>query len=590
MRDKVHVAIVLAAVSGVVLLVPASTGAAPFCPVPYGWGVENTDTFRAIKVWASSFDEHIQGVTGDEARLATIQAGEAWNEQANSGTYYYAGTTESSIPDFEEDCEWIYYSVVRALPGPHPANRLAELKPKCRPGPNSNVGQQFEIRVYGKYEECDPWDCWEVDFDWTAGTPVGGGQYDIIGTLVHELGHGLNIEECPGGKYAVMSPEAPPGTDRDRDLYHYDIVCAAERGGERAFEAEYVREVNGVFQGPFKPFQNWDVAKAAATSTRFGGEWDWAATFARTNFPEEECDEPWHPCWYPVWTKGLDENNANLLEDEMLSTTVSIGPRAATRMDDFYQPDMVLYGLDLESPMWHWAGKHRVRLCYSDDLFETSNCWGLEHCVEMGPGFSCAGGHPWSVYSGKPVIVAYDDYNEQMVTAWVNQNRLMDEHSRELLIAVGYVEPFVLPTPLSIEHEGVGIQAKGTPGLACKKFEAGPFDCVVTYVRNEDTTGQIKAKRFYSSWSNADQNYRLNVDPAEYEVGGSAGASSLTTWFDSGFFYLAYRDAGVWQGTKVLRSDDGRQWQLVASYGVTDPGPVAASYRTEGGNIFMMVK
>src|SRR5262245_53064005 len=59
---------------------------------------------------------NLPGVTQNEWLASVKMAADAWNEQANAGTFRYAGTTsQTSLPPWDTDCAGYDHNIVVAV-------------------------------------------------------------------------------------------------------------------------------------------------------------------------------------------------------------------------------------------------------------------------------------------------------------------------------------------------------------------------------------------------------------------------------------------------------------------------------------------
>ncbi|UCH93722.1 MAG: hypothetical protein JSV88_26115, partial [Candidatus Aminicenantes bacterium] len=176
------------------------------------------------------------------------------------------------------------------------------------------------------------------------------------------------------------------------------------------------------------------------------------------------------------------------------------------------------------------------------------------------------------LYSGKPIAVTWDNRNKKSIFAWVNQNRESDEHSREVLVSVGYIDNEILPQPRSL-----GVKSNVGVGLACNKGSAGRYDCILAYVDADRADGAVRIKRFRASKTK--NSYFLVIDPNTYKTGMKTG-SSIAAWYNKGTgrFYMAIRQADYGQYLLTYSSKYGANWRMECCLGYSITGPTAVSY------------
>jgi len=556
-------ALVLRAVATIIIAVPTSAAFAQSQCLHHGGSY--TIGLARYKV-SRAFTTHIPSIGSTKARYASILAGDAWNEEANARRYRYVGlTSRVTIPEFRDGPDGctalgIDYSLIVAVDEPNPSNGLALTIPRCRYGSRA---AQFLVKVFKRDENGDP-------IQWSVGE-TGPDDIDLPSVLAHELGHTQNIGHPEAGVAATMAAGYVIGTNRIRDLYRWDIVCASVFAGFRGLSAHQRLHLAGSELQPEVHFLgDWTVSKGSAGL--YIPALDYAATFLRTDTDSKQTQ----------WTMAFNQDDTIGLLDPM-SDSVGIGPRESVWRED-ESTNRVLYSTNTGFPLEAETESHWLRMTESDDGFWTQAYGDVEVCQSMQPGFGCDLMTTGSVWTGKAVSTAWDNWNDRTVIAWVNQDRLSAPTSRSLQVSVGTV---VDGDDVLAEPEDLGVQVTTTPGLACNAFSAGNFDCIIAYVRHDDPYSYVKVRRFWARAVFWDDPFRYVLQhdediggvPYEYPVTSAARTTSaIAAWYKDGLFYLAIRKAATNQRLSMYESADGANWSYVNSYGYTDVGPTSIGY------------
>jgi hypothetical protein len=542
LQRLVRLAFALTCLGGLVLFAPAEAAAAcTTSNVNHG----NTNGGKTYRVNAVSLDL-LTTIGSREAVSSAIHMSAAtWNNHANAG-YFRIGlsTSDTSLPSTKAACDaaGINYSLVVVK---NQNGSKAVTSGACESG---GVATQFVITINTKDSSGNLW-----DFR-THASVMGANQWDLVQTMTHEFGHTMRLGH-PSTEDATMTPTTM-GTNRSRDLYQWDLECAASISGHRSLTGyRYTHSASFSSESAFTSGTGWPVANVSVgvTSSATPGVWGWA-----TSVKQSACTN-WLSAFSPATAKCTS-----------ISTTVGMSPTEAVWREDTTN-DRIFYADYLDLPTAYDASStHRVAYRRSTNQFTSQVSGSLSSCTAMSGFFVCNGTTP--VQSGKHVSVAWDNLHNRTVFAWVNQNRANNAQEREIRLAIGNIAHTTLP-----QHDSLGVQSSVTPGVACESFSAGGFDCIVAYVDQTNTANRVRTRRFYAS-AGANK-YNLVLDPNVYDVSFAPTASRVAAWYNgtNSKFYIATRPQRVNELTEIFESTDGATWTFLQTLNASVVGPSAAS-------------
>ncbi len=555
-------------------------------PLPLEWGecIGDGDNpmFFQYRINSMSFGL-IPGISQDEGNQAVVLAAETFNEQADS-IYFQRGpaTDRDFLPQTKWECDkvGIDYSLVNVYPGCGSIGEGGYAARSCY-DPVTQIYTQFNVVIVR-----DMWSLEEGCIDpfprGVGDIRPGDGVSDLVAVLMHEfghaagLGHPYNIGTPANRNVASVLNSMPFDNSTGRDLYEWDIKCLNYISGHRALNA-YLKP--HLWDGSFLPeflFPNLDnlsgeISKATSgVSKKEPLGWDWSSGF---KYGSGVYLSRFLTDTSPVYTgrmiRGSDPVFAVWREDEEKDRFIYVN------FQDEPSPD------PNATKSENCLANHAVKYVWSSDLFESETYDGfLRHCDDMDGWMSCL--EYKDVLSAKRVAFAWDNFSNQTVTAWVNQDRRFKRHDDEVMIAFGYINHWTLPEPDSL---GLGVRSSVGPGVACYFMKAGVFDCIVAYVDKADPLNNVRIVRFLSHMGL--HRYVLIRDPWTYEVGDDSNtASSIAAWFHEGAdrFYIAIRSSLPGQDMKIYSSENGDIWELEVILDSGVSGPSAVGYWTGTDN------
>ena len=521
------------------------------------------DARRQFRV-SSVADGGLDGVTALEFQRAAAMAAATWNEQTNSRPFYYNGlTSRTDLPNDKEACDnaGIGYSLVRVNATSHES---AKGRASGRCYNDDGEATQFLISIYAE-------DASGNDRRWEAnGSTIGSNEFDLLQTLTHEFGHTLHLGH-PSGQYGTMRATTI-GTNRQRDLYYWDMACVqdlAEAPPERSTKIRRRFIANGTLSGEQVPFSNWIQSKGSPGITWMTGSARFSAAAKQTSVTST----PW-------WTREHDQaNTTNFPVSESHRDLIGMFTEATFR-EDRTQDRVFWVGLPDHPDNLDADSSHRMRYRRSSNGFQSTNFGTLKECDSM-TGFLQCQSHSY-IRSGKPPAISWDYEVSRTVLAWVNQNRDDNARSREIRIAVGYIDNYLLPRATA-----TGIQSNVTPGLACRTNRAAGENCLLAYVDQTDGEQRIRLRRF-TPVRNA-TGYGLNWHPTVTTFTSASTASRIALWYHDGKWWMAYRTNSPGQWLQVFQSEDSLTWSALQPPSYTDVGPTAISYWS-GNNVLFYAK
>ncbi len=506
----------------------------------------NTNGRKTYRINGASFDL-ISTVSRDDGAHAVIQGADLWNEQGNAGTFRLGSSTSLTAADMPSTlaaCQsaGINFSLVVVEDA---SGSKAVTSGACFD--TSGKATQFIIKIRTKDGSGNPW-------NWATGN-IGATQWDLVQTLSHEMGHTQRLGHPSGGEQAVMDP-TEIGTNRKRDLYQWDLECLEQISGHRS--RTVMRRIHSGAAIGSESSTSSGHAKVSSGLTHNTGTWLWSTANKR------------NPCF--GWTATSSPATNCTTADLGIDSTAGVGPVNAIWRED-EDMNRVFYGDAAETPTYAWDGKHYMRYQRSDDGFNSTNIAGyLRSCDSMTGFLTCSSSS--YVFSGREISVAWDNYNNRATTAWINQNRLNDSASREVMIATGFVNNFTLPVPSSL-----GVQSSIAPAVACNAFSAGGYDCIVAYTDQSASFKNVRIKRFWSSTGT--DRYNIHIASGFDTIAVNVPtASRVAAYYHDSKFWVVVRPMRTNQNLELYSSSDGQTWTSEGSLGYSDIGASAINYWT----------
>lgn len=531
------------------------------------WNYAKTNGVRDYRINYASFKRlRNHGISAEEVKQAVILAADTWNEQANAAYFRLVGNSNAESKDHRNcflDCckkKGINYSLIVVADDSGSKINYSMAGPRCwTQKPNGKPGHPTQFIViltnqpgYKKY--------------FIAQKNMSPKKYDLVKGVMHELGHTLGLKGHEKGKWATMSG-GNTGINHSRDLWQRDIECTHCISGNRFVKVfSSIQDKHGRFS---KPRVLERSASKASTGAIYGNNnrlKGFNATFRR-------------PIWQEAFTCFWQKNQAKAFllgkpGSLAIEPLVSIGIREVVFRE---RPGVqrIFYSDYKDRPVsYALNGCHQVFTTWFN-----SNSKGPLISAKTGGMYYCRDNkchHRTPLYSAKPVAVTWDNGNKKTIFSWVNQNRKSNEHSREVLVSVGYIKNTLLSKP-----ESLGIKSNVGPGLACKDGSPGRYNCILAYVDADRADGLVRIRRFRAR--KIREKYILEIDPNTYNTGKKTG-SSIAAWYNNGTgkFYIAIREADYGQYLLVCSSASGRRWKKERNLGYSIIGPTAVSY--EQGN------
>jgi len=568
------------------LVLPVSAIELGQCPASNPRGFPYAKAFTgnriAYRVNAVSFDA-LPSIGRNAGVTAVALGADTWNEQSTAADFYLSGSTSlASLPDTIEACnaQGVDASLVTVsnvcLTGGY-----ARTFGRCwRTGTGDAQGwTRFEMIIHTQWrptsaDVCEP-------IPWSVGAAQAD-RLDLASVTTHEFGHALDVGHAPDGYWSIMTPGAY-GTNRDRDLYLWDVECAGVIAGSRKLKAYHRFHFGGVLQAEQTSMIGDAHTPQAAVGVlqNPGGTWSWAAASRLW----------WNNSYYWDWGLGSLDPIHVLSEPSGLGITIGTTHEEPTWARLFWPKQD-------EWPRYQWTATHSVKYKFSDDGFATSGRTGeLVHCRNMIGWMQCA--PTWAYYeiavvqTAKPLAVAWDNLNQRTVFAWVHQDRDYAPWSRnrDVKIAFGYIGhiqgAWMLPQP-----DDAGVKSSVSPGVACSAGRAAGYDCILAYVDDTDPLASVRIKRF--SGRQGAYRYELVAEPGSRQLMANVRtASRIAAWYHDNNFYIAIRPIRTGQQLEVFQSVDGATWTVVVGAwtgAYTTTGPSAASTWAIGNNVLMYMR
>jgi hypothetical protein len=527
---------------------------------------------RDLRVSTTNLDA--LGLSSTTVIRAVGLAGAIWSEQAGGRPIrYQTNTTLTDLPTSLADCEedGTTYSIVVVDPGQDPGGgtNTAKIGMRCIDmfSPTVGLAWAFKLTIYAR-------DLNNNLNSWVSGaSTIAAGQQDLVGTLVHELGHSYSImhhSEVDAGQtetqFSVMGYNV--ASTRRRDLYWRDIMCVTNQARSSTL---YRRAIDNGVVGNESLFdqgftdRGWAKASAGVRFTSMNGVSDWAHAAEASGctrwapgapFSNARClpsSNDIHTFTEAVWRERTPTNSRVIWSDfnEYVGTTQSNGARLSV---------------------------HRVRQRRSSDGFANGTTSFLDECSSMTGFMTCTNTTP--VVSPFQAATAWHDGLSRTVTAWANHSRNNDTNSHAIRISVGSTGESVLPVAdrLTFPPGGANVQSNVGPGLACRDNQANGFDCIIAVVRQDDALGRITVYRFSVAQDNARNRFAITIDPNSTLLAGERTGNRIAAWHHNGRFWLAYRSLNAGQGLMIRSSADSVTWTGDGPGTAIDAGPSAASY------------
>lgn len=519
----------------------------------------------------------LQGVSATGVVRAFGLAAGIWSEQGGGRPMRYRGeTTLTDIPVWLDDCEagGSIDSIVVVDPGSDPEDRTdtAKIGMRCIDmfTPTVGLGWAFKLTIYAKDRDgnFNPWV--------NGANTLSTGQKDLVGTLVHELGHAYNLTHHsdvdngdPEVQFSVMG--RGDTSTRRRDLYWRDIQCIT---GLSRSSSMYRRPVDTGAVGAESLFdqgfldRGWGKVSAGVRFSSTGGVLDWSHAAEASGctrwaqgvpFTGARClpsSNDFHVFTEAVWRDRTPANSRVLWSDpsEYIGTTLSNGSRDAV---------------------------HRVRGRRSSDGFVSGTTAFLDQCSTMSGDMTCTNTAP--VVSSFSLATAWHDTLSRTVTAWAHQDRGNNTNSHAVRIAVGSVGETTLPVHDTLTDAGAPVQTNVAPGLVCKNNQANGFDCMVAVVPQSDSLGVIRVYRF--SVAKSGNRYVITMDPTSTLLSGERTGNRIAAWHHENRFWIAFRSLNGSQPLQIRSSADTLTWSGSGPGGNIDAGPSAVSYSTTNNQL-----
>ena len=469
-------------------------------------------------------------VDEDEAVQAAILAASIWNEDGNGGYFQYDEVTSAT----DADCNATTgYSVIHFM-NQSGAQNLAWSK--CS-------GTRFLIQIFAKLGNGTyrPWDNAA-----TNQTAVGGNYIrDVVGTIVHELGHTQDLGDVTSANECVMGNINNHALIRD--VYEYDHLCLEGIAGYREVEGWQMFHTSASrFGAPQKFTGVLPIVKATSGITYDGATVRTASTY--------------HEGTALSWDEN--SNGSGQATVANVSTRSGVGFQTAIFYEDTTDTDRVFYSIWSDTVQYDQTAVHKLRQARSTTEFTTNPTLSeFKYCTAM-TGASCTASD--FIYTGRNVAVAYADGSiNRTVMAWLNQDHSASNENSdasEIWLAVGKMDD----STIGMKSES-GIRSAVAPGLACKENFTSTWDCLLVYVPIDDMTNPIEAVRVQIAASGS--SWALTYGSVYTLASSARTGNGITVWWHSHYnkFYVAYRSANNGQPLAIQSSADGQTWAMVDS-------------------------
>ena len=530
--------------------------------VAYTYGNKNGKKEYKISVQSSGIPS---GFTSEELKIATMQAAAIWNEQGNAAYWEFTGLDYvTDLPVNLADCISLgldFNLLVfeeRALGN----GQLGREVGRCLDG--NNVSHYSVMYTYKSNPAPGG------SFNW-GGAGLTSGQFDIIHHLAHEMGHSLSLDHPTGSIYAVMRTTAgETGQTRRRELYKYDIDCEEQLAGVRQTGGYYSLFFNGGLSSAIKWTNNWTLSKGTIGSD---------STLSHINFFVNG-DENGGSDQNSIWTKFANESNENVFMTN--GAKMAFSPTAMSFKDDTSNRDFVYYNNGTaEYPINYNATSSRRLIRRYSSAFETSNSSELfvRRCNGMSSSSSCS--NSINILTVDRPSYAWNDWLNQSHFLWLETDKSNPSNHKKIQIASGQISDSVFPEPVNLNNARSAV----TPGLACKSFDAGGYDCIIAYVDPDDSLATISVERFYIDQPGT--YHAMNREGTIYTVDYYTARthSPIAAWWHDGDFYIAFRSAETGQPVRVWKSDEGDSWTQLGSVSIDSfVGPSALPQQQGNSN------
>ena len=474
----------------------------------------------------------------DEAIQSIVLGASQWNEQASAGHFRYIDTTTDTDILLCPDNSLVYYDTTTC------ATSAARTFSRCTDGSGNATHVLIVIYKFADRTVPADGDCSDPEDVNTFVNGAATAGRDLTALVAHEFGHALGIGEIENGGgytgtwYGTMRGNLTHRA-RQRNLYHWDLLCAEDRNGIRGVTGyNQTHTDTGGFLGEGTMTSSGAVAHASSGRTWGSGSSWWAsAVHDRTGASYAKDPMPL-ATWNDV--SGPSKFNAAFIA-------------AVFREPTTLYVDRVIY------PYWstgsyNQTDEHDLLQYRSFDWFATTETVEvMNHCTTMTADLACSTTDTEDIQTARVPAVAWFHGIQRTAVAWQNHDNTGDGSNAEafeLYVSIGSVDNNTLVQPSK-----TGIRSSVGPGLACSEGFSGSWDCVLAYVRADDPTNTVRARRIDATWSAAQFRYVLTYDTPYQLASGARTANSIAAWYnaDNSTFYVAYRSSDKNQKIQALR-------------------------------------